>query len=144
MAAQNFENHTRFSPVYHFLLYPVAIATVAISVDYFFHTYYRTDGLLLSILLVLISVGLLLGVLAFRKFPLKAQDRAIRAEENLRYFSMTGKLLDKELKIHQIVALRFADDKEFVQLVDRAVKENMSSKEIKKAIQNWKADTHRV
>jgi hypothetical protein len=144
MTPQNIDNHRRFSPIYHFLLYPVSIAAVVISVDYFFHTYYRTDGLLLSILLVLISIGLLLGVLAFRRFPLKAQDRAIRAEENLRYFSMTGKLFDKHLTMHQIIALRFADDKEFVQLADKAVRENMTSSEIKKAIQNWKADNHRV
>ena len=50
-----------------------------------------------------------------RAFPLAVQDRAIRAEENLRYFSLTGKLLDKGLTMSQIIALRFADDNEFVE-----------------------------
>jgi hypothetical protein len=144
MAIQNFKNHSRFSPIYHYVLYPVSIAAIVLSIVYFFHTTCQPGNGLLSILLILISVGLLLGVMAFRRFPLKAQDRAIRAEENLRYFSMTGKLFDKNLQIHQIIALRFADDKEFVQLADKALRENMSSGEIKKAIQNWKADNHRV
>jgi len=79
-----------------------------------------------------------------RTFPLKAQDRAIRAEENLRYYVMTGKLLPAGLRIAQIIALRFASDEEFTGLVDRALKENMSAKDIKGAIKNWRADYYRV
>ena len=48
-----------------------------------------------------------------RVYPLKAQDRAIRADENLRHFAMTGKLLDPRLTVKQVVALRFASDGEF-------------------------------
>ena len=77
-------------------------------------------------------------------FPLRAQDRAIRAEERLRYFILTQKTLPENLRISQIIALRFADDAEFPGLVDRAVKEGMSAKEIKAAIQNWKGDYYRV
>jgi hypothetical protein len=79
-----------------------------------------------------------------RSFPLKAQDRAIRAEEGLRYYIMTGKALPKELRIGQIIALRFASDEEYLALLDRAIKENLGSKEIKAAIQHWKGDYHRV
>ena len=57
---------------------------------------------------------------------------------------MTGKALPTELSIGQIIALRFASDAEYLALVERAIKENLSSKEIKMAIQNWKADYHRV
>ena len=49
-------------------------------------------------------------------FAVGAQDRAIRAEENLRHFALTGKLLDKRLRKSQVIALRFADDDEFVLL----------------------------
>jgi len=80
----------------------------------------------------------------FRSFALKAQDRGIRAEENLRHFVLTGKLLDKNLTIQQITALRFADNDEFVDLAQKAVANNMSSKDIKQSIQNWRADHHRV
>ena len=79
-----------------------------------------------------------------RVFPLKAQDRAIRAEEALRYFILTGKPLDKRLTIGQITALRFASDEEFLPLVDRSLAENLSSKDIKQAIKNWRPDYHRV
>ena len=44
----------------------------------------------------------------------------------------------------QIIALRFASDEEFVELVERAIQENLSSAEIKKAIKNWKGDYYRV
>jgi hypothetical protein len=92
----------------------------------------------------LIGISLSIGFLKIRAFPLKVQDRAIRAEENLRYFSLTGKLLDNRLTVGQIVALRFASNEEFVELVDRAVNEKMSNKQIKQAIRNWKSDHHRA
>jgi hypothetical protein len=44
----------------------------------------------------------------------------------------------------QIIALRFAPDSEYLALLDLAIKENLSNKEIKAAIQNWKADHHRL
>jgi hypothetical protein len=57
---------------------------------------------------------------------------------------MTGKAFPGELKIQQIIALRFADDSEYVGLMEKAIKENLSNKAIKEAIQNWKADYYRV
>ena len=79
-----------------------------------------------------------------RIFALKAQDRAIRAEENLRHFVLTGKLLPASLRIGQIVALRFASDDEFATLAVKAAAENLTGKQIKQSITNWKADTYRV
>ena len=79
-----------------------------------------------------------------RVFALRAQDRAIRAEENFRHYLATGKPLDSRLRIGQIIALRFASDEEFIALAQRAVAEDLSSKQIKQAIQNWKADYYRV
>lgn len=79
-----------------------------------------------------------------RQFPIKAQDRAIRAEESLRYFILTGKPISRALTIGQIAALRFAEDEEFVALIDKALAENLSADDIKKTIKNWKADHHRA
>ena len=93
---------------------------------------------------VLMAIAFLIIFLKMRSFPLAAQDRAIRAEENLRYFSLTGKLPDKGLTMSQIIALRFADDDEFVDLAAKALKDNMSNKEIKQAIQSWRTDNHRA
>ena len=92
----------------------------------------------------LISIALLISFFKIRRFPIAAQDRAIRAEENLRYFTLTGKLFDNHLTMSQIIALRFAPDNELVALTDRALKESLSNAAIKKAIKNWKADHHRA
>ena len=75
---------------------------------------------------------------------MKVQDRAIRAEESLRYFILTGKPLNKNLKINQIIALRFASDEEFEILVTKAVTENLTSNQIKQLIQNWRPDPDRA
>ena len=75
---------------------------------------------------------------------IKAQDRAIRAEENLRHFAMTGKLLDSRLTIRQIIGLRFASDEEFILLAKKAVDENLSEDAIKRTIKVWRGDFHRV
>ena len=100
----------------------------------------------LSYSLMFLLVTLILISLTFysRSFPLRAQDRAIRAEENLRHFVLTGKLIDPKLKLSQIIALRFAPDVKFIELTKRAADENLSSDDIKKSIKNWKADNHRV
>jgi hypothetical protein len=98
----------------------------------------------LASLLVLAAFVFAVLWIYIRTFPLKAQDRAIRAEENLRHYVLTGKLFPAELKLPQIIALRFAPDSEYLALLDRAIKENLSNKEIKAAIQNWKADHHRL
>ena len=85
-------------------------------------------------------------IIAFkaRGFALKAQDRAIRAEENFRYFMLTNKLPDSRLTMSQMIALRFAGDDEFEALAERAANEKLSSADIKKSIKNWRADFHRV
>jgi hypothetical protein len=92
----------------------------------------------------LISVVLIIIYWYARAFALRAQDRAIRAEENFRHFILTGKQFDNRLRMSQIIALRFAPDDEFPELAKKAVEENLRSKEIKSAIQKWKADHNRV
>ena len=89
--------------------------------------------------LILISVSF-----HCRSFALKAQDRAIRAEENLRYFILTSKRLHQDLSIDQIIALRFASDEEFVPLTTRTIEQNLKPDEIKKLIKNWRPDYHRA
>jgi hypothetical protein len=95
-------------------------------------------------LIVVLTVCVTLTALFARMFAVKAQDRAIRAEENLRHFVMTGKLLDPRLTAKQIVGLRFASDEEFVALARRAAEDGLAQKDIKQAVKNWRADTDRV
>jgi len=95
-------------------------------------------------LIVVLVVTSIMIALFCRIFSLKAQDRAIRAEENLRHYVLTGKLLDPRLGIRQIIALRFASDAEFAALAARAAQESMEPDTIKRAVVHWRADTYRV
>jgi hypothetical protein len=142
MQEQNFKNHARMVPGFHYVGMLSILALLGGSINYLCRA--TPDNKYLASLLTLTAFILAVLWIYIRTFPLKAQDRAIRADENLRYYVLTGKLFPTELKIQQIIALRFAPDNEFVALVDRAIKENLSNKDIKSAIQHWKADFYRV
>lgn len=144
MQAQNFKNHTRLIPSYHFILWSVVLALDILAILQLITALKRNQGILPSVMFILIAIALSISAIQIRRFPLIAQDRAIRAEENLRYFVLTGKLPDSRLTLAQIIALRFAPDEELVGLTERAAMENLSSSDIKKAIQQWKADYYRV
>ena len=142
MSEQNFKNHGRYIPLWHFITGTAVIAVLIGSIINLTHS--AKDNLYSASLLVLIS--LILGSMFWyaRAFALRAQDRAIRAEENFRHFILTGKPLDSRLRMGQIIALRFADDDEFAELAKKAVDAKMSSRDIKQAIKNWRADHHRA
>lgn len=142
MAEQNFKNHTRLVPMYHgvtfFLIFTGLIGSVVDLFKADAHTHYS------AALLVVVFLALTGLFWYARVFALRAQDRAIRAEENFRHFILTGKPLDKQLRMGQIIALRFASDEEFPALAQKAVAEKLSQKQIKQAVQHWRADYNRV
>ncbi|WP_207494268.1 DUF6526 family protein [Aridibaculum aurantiacum] len=142
MSSQNFKNHSRISFSFHILTVLPLVATVVGAIMNLVNS--SGDNLYSASLILLMSVLLLSIAFHARLFALKAQDRAIRAEENLRHFVLTQKPLDPRLRMGQIIALRFAPDAEFPQLAARAAAEGLSNKQIKQAISNWKADHHRV
>ncbi len=146
METQNYQNHRKLKPETrsHLIYYICVISLFVLTIIDLCHAICKGSGRFTASLLVLTSFSLIVAYFLFRSFSLKAQDRAIRAEENLRHFVLTGKLLDKTLTISQIIALRFAPDEEFIGLTERAVKENLSNDDIKKAVKNWKADNHRA
>jgi hypothetical protein len=141
---QNFENHGRLVTGFHKVLFPmIALTLIGSGVNLYESVgdHQRLYSASLILVLVCISVGLFFYC---RVFALRAQDRAIRAEENLRHYVMTGKLLDSRLTVRQIVALRFASDAEFVALADKAARESTDPVEIKKAVKAWRGDYYRV
>src|SRR5690349_22984642 len=139
---QNFKNHTRLIPIWHFITGFLLLAVTGGAIVNFIHADAHTHY---SAALIL-TISIVLWILWWyaRAFALRAQDRAIRAEENFRHFILTGKPLDKNLRMSQIIALRFASDEEFPGLAMRAVAEQMTAKQIKQAVRNWKGDYHRV
>jgi len=144
MDTQNYGNHRKYVPAFHYVLVPVLFLTLIGSVVNLVQSigdHQRVYSA--SLITVLAAMGLLLAFLA-RIFALKAQDRAIRAEENLRHFVLTGKLPDPRLSVKQIVALRFAGDTEVGALAKKAADGNMEPNAIKQAIQQWRTDTYRL
>ena len=139
---QNFKNHTRFVPLYHYVAGFLVIAIFGGSIVNLMHADAHTHYS--AALLVCVAFVLLILFWYARVFALKAQDRAIRSEEIFRHFILTGKPFDNKITMGQIIALRFASDEEMPALAKRAVEENLSSKQIKEAIKNWRADHHRA
>jgi hypothetical protein len=88
-----------------------------------------------------------LAIMLRQHYALGNQDRIVRLEFRLRYFELfnkRSKQIEEVLSFLQIAALRYADDHQFGNLIERAVKEKLSSKEILKSIQNWQTDTMRL
>ncbi len=129
-------------PLYHYVAGMLVILGFGGSIVNFIkadaHTHYSAALLLVAFLVLVIIFWYA------RVFALRAQDRAIRAEENFRHYILTGKQLPKELTMAQIIGLRFASDEEFPALAKKAAEEKLSQKQVKQAIQNWKADHNRA
>jgi len=144
MAAQSYANHTQFVPLFHRILIPVIGLTLIGACINLYLSFGDHQRLYSASLIVVLAVCLGIISLLSRTFALKAQDRAIRAEENLRHFALAGKLLDRRLSVKQAVALRFAADDEFVVLATKAADQNLTPDAIKRAVKQWRADTYRV
>jgi hypothetical protein len=143
METQNFKNHGRLVTGYHKVLYPMLLAGVVGSCINLSQSCANGNCYAASLILLLF-ITVILATYFIRSFALKAQDRAIRAEENMRHFLMTGKPLPSALTIRQIIGLRFASDEEFIELINDAIQNKLNSKQIKAKIKNWKADHYRV
>ena len=139
---QNFSNHTRRDPLFHFFILPVFAITLIATIV---HLVRRPS--LHSAWLVVVVIAAIAAILEIRLYALKVQDRVIRLEERLRLAS----LLDASLRPRipefteaQLIALRFASDAELPALAARALNEKLAAQEIKKAIQHWRPDYWRV
>jgi len=144
MPEQSYAKHAKLVPAFHFVLLPLVFFTFIGSLVNLFNSFGDHSRLYNAALITALSAALFLLSFIARVFPLKAQDRAIRAEENLRHFVLTGKLLDRRLTLSQIIGLRFAPDAEFPALAQKAAADGMSIKEIKQSVKNWRADHDRL
>jgi hypothetical protein len=144
MAEQNFANHLKFVPAFHFFAIPVLVINFVWSLFRL-----RTLGLSFAgIFGVLLAAALVVLVFCARTFPLAVQDRVIRLEERLR----CERLLPADLRprigefsADQLVALRFASDAELPALARKVLDEKLTErKAIKRLIKNWKPDYQRA
>lgn len=141
--AQNYRNHVRWFPPFHFVLAPL----MAANLIYWAVRLYQEPGWDHAALVIL-GVSLIFLMLIARLFALKNQDRIIRLEESLRYSRLlTPELKERagDLRLSQIIALRFASDEELPSLLERTLSgELKTQKDIKLAVKDWRADHHRV
>jgi hypothetical protein len=149
-APQNFANHRRFVPLYHFVAPLILLLNLLWALVRIYHAW-RGGGRFdrcNSIVELLVAAALVILWSYLRIFPLTVQDRVIRAEMRARL----GELLPvdqrariAELTVGQLIALRFASDEELPALTRKVLDEKILSRdEIKRQIQNWKADDLRA
>lgn len=141
-APQAYANHRRREPLQHFVLMPILlitwIATIKQAIQF---------PSLHSIWVAVLAFALLLLALQVRMYALKVQDRVIRLEEGLRMERILPadlKARIPDLSMKQVIALRFAADAELPQRMREALDENLGGEAIKRRIQVWRADDHRV
>ena len=140
---QNFDNHTRFVPAYHYVAMPIFVLNFLWSV-------YRLIGVYTfqAFLNVLVAVALVILFLFARVFALAAQDRVIRLEMRLRMRELLPDDLQgriSEFTPKQMVGLRFAGDAELPALARKVLDESITAATpIKKLVTDWQGDYHRV
>jgi len=139
---QNYKTHAKFIPVFHYIALPLLLvnffgALFRVTQEISFYTL-NDVGLAISLIVVAVFT---------RLFALKAQDRVIRLEEQIRMQTF----LPDALKVHvgrltmgQIVALRFASDEELADLTQEALDQNTSPNALKQAVKHWRPDYNRV
>ena len=142
VSSQNFSDHTRWDPLFHFFVLPVFFITlIAVIV----HVFRRPS--IHSAWMIVVMLAAIIAIFKIRMYSLKVQDRVIRLEERLRLASLVDPTLRphlNEITESQLVALRFASDGELPALAARALNEKLSKADIKKAIQQWRPDHWRV
>jgi Family of unknown function (DUF6526) len=140
MAEQNFANHRRTFPLFHFFVMPVMAINFFWSIYRLWKGGFTADGFER----VLVAIALIGGFLAARVMALTVQDRVIRLEERLRYERVLPADLKArlpELTVAQIVSLRFASDAELPTLARKVLDEKMSErKAIKQMVKTWRPD----
>jgi hypothetical protein len=139
MAEQNFANHTKIFPPFHFFVVPILLVNLGVQL------YRLKFGITFAtVFSILLAVALILGFLSARMFALSVQDRVIRLEERLRYQRLLPSDLQPRIEdftVAQLVSLRFACDTELPALARKVLDEKLQErKAIKQLVKNWKPD----
>lgn len=136
---QSAQHHAAWTPIFHFI-------AARITMLAFLHLTWGAvrNPTNMNIGWALYAFAIATGVFASRVMALRVQDRVIRLEMRLRLREILPAALVPrihELKVKQLVALRFASDAEMPALVERTLKgEFPDQKSIKLAIRDWQAD----
>ena len=140
---QTYASHHRYIPEFHFFVLPVLTANIVVTViEFVRHPRFITAWI------AVVAIALGIGIWTARAMALRAQDRIIRLEERVRLSQLLPPDLRSrvgELHASQLIAIRFASDEEVPDLVRRTLDGELKTRaDIKRAIQNWRADHLRV
>jgi hypothetical protein len=141
--AQTYTTHRRYFPLFHYIALPILLANVAVAVG---HAIRRPS--LWNAWLVLVSLGLVAGLVASRASTLYVQNRLIALEMRLRLAATLPPELRTripELRLRHLIALRFAGDAELPGLVERCLRGELATADaIKREIRDWRPDFARA
>jgi hypothetical protein len=147
-AAQNYKNHVRWDPAWHFFMVPMLMINIAFAAFKLVHDWHlKSNHHYMFGWWLIMSIVFFMAFMKARMYPLQAQDRIIRLEERLRLASLLSAddlSASQALTEDQLIGLRFASDGELPALAARALKEKLTREQIKQAIVNWRPDTFRV
>ena len=140
---QSYANHRRVYPLFHLFVSPVLIANFAIRlVDLVQNPSFDTAWA------TVVAAALYGLAFAARWMALVLQNRLISLEQRIRLDRILPDDLRSrvsELRLAQLIALRFASDAEMPGLVRRCLAgELRKNDDIKRAVTNWRPDTLRV
>lgn len=139
---QNFANHGRLDPLFHFFLVPILAVNFFVEIGALVRAFTPWAAWQCVVAAALLAAGL-----KIRLYALRVQDRVIRLEERLRLTSVLAEPLRSrigELSEAQLVALRFAAAAELPALVEKTLAGRWKNKQIKQAIGAWRPDHFRV
>lgn len=141
MAEQSFQSHTHH-PVLTYVASTFWQIALVLWIGQAFFGWSVTNWILLTVLAALAPV-----IWHGRTYTVALQDRIIMLEQKVRAAELLAAGQDAllaKLSPKQIAALRFASDEEFGSLLERAVRENLSPKDIKASIRTWRPDLYRT
>lgn len=140
---QSYANHRRFFPIFHYFAIPILLVNVVVSVV---HAIRQPSAF--TAWLVILSLGLVAGILSGRASALIVQNRLIALEMRLRLAtSLAPDLRSRipELHLRHLIGLRFAGDAELPGLVERCLRGELTTTDaVKRAVQDWRVDTIRA
>lgn len=140
--SQTYATHARYVPRY--------LAALFVLIAHAGWTLYEcvTALSVASVRAAAVAVALVLIALYARSFALRAQDRIIRLEMQIRLRQVLPAPLQarlQEFTPDQLIAMRFASDRELPALAARVLEEGLRDrKRIKLLVTEWQADDLRV
>jgi hypothetical protein len=141
MAEQSFESHAHH-PKAAYVAYAFALVALTFLIGQVFFDWNTANWAMLALWGSVAALG---GIA--RWYIVALQDRIIMLEMKVRAAEVLPAGQDAalaKLSVKQIVALRFASDDELGALMERAVRENLSPRDIKASIRTWRPDPYRT